>query len=171
MSRIHRIDPSVPTGFSLIEVLFTLAWLGTVLIQSLGMGTQSAARQGLLGARAAFESDWRAARWRAARQSLTLRLQAISPCQRPGLSGGWHCGWLLSDESSGRVIFETRLAAGLMVTVKPNAPWRIDAWGDPLTGGASILFQSVTDPTASPELLCMNVLGRLRRLRAETCSD
>mgnify|MGYP003704519285 CR=1 FL=1 len=54
---------------------------------------------------------------------------------------------------------------------KLTGSWRIDAWGEPLSGGASIVFQAGTDAAPATELLCMNVVGRLRRIRGNSCSD
>jgi hypothetical protein len=158
-------------GHTLLELVFALACLAVGLAQSLALGSRSAARWSVVQARATFEADWRAARWQAAKLGQALRLQAIAPCTRPGLPSGWHCGWQLTLDESGRVLQETPLPSGLVVMVKPNAPWRVDAWGDPLSGGASVLFESVVERASAPELLCMNVLGRLRRLRSEACSE
>lgn len=160
-----------PSGHSLPEVLFTLAWLGIWMAQALPVWTQFGQRGSVSQARAAFETDWRAARWQAQKQGRTLRLQAITPCPRPGLPVGWHCGWQLAFDDTGRVLQESRLNPGLIVTVKPNEPWRLDSWGEPLSGGASILFQAVGASASAPELLCMNVLGRLRQVRSDSCSE
>ena len=158
-------------GYTWIDLLCSLSIMGTVLTYALTLPQTWVGRSDMMLARQRFEQDWRRARWSAQIMGQTVRLQPITSCVATPASSGWPCGWQTVVESSGLLLKETRLPSGLSVSTKPSDTWRIDAWGDPLTGGASILFQSVTDPTASPELLCMNVLGRLRRLRAETCSD
>ena len=166
MDLLHRPKPAV--GTSLPEILCLLACLSIGLAQSLPLWGSAGAGLALGQARAAFETDWRGARWQAQTRGHAMRLQAIVPCVRPNLPGGWHCGWQWVQEDTGQLIQESRLPPGLSVSVKPNSPWRIDAWGEPLSGGASILFQS-TVGSATPELLCMNVLGRLRRVRGLAC--
>ena len=158
-------------GHALIEALGALALLGLVLTQSLPLIPAWVQRANLAQARARFEADWLAARWQAQQRGNSLRLQPIAACRTPAGAGGWHCGWQIVLEGTGQLLRESRLPAGLWVTPKPAEGWRVDPWGEPLGGGASVLFQSVTPGAAQPELLCLNVLGRLRRVQGETCSD
>jgi Tfp pilus assembly protein FimT len=158
-------------GHALIEALGALALLGLVLGHALPMVQHWALKANLAQARERFEADWQAARWRAQHMSTVLRLQALPACRTPAGLGGWHCGWQVVVESNGQLLHESRLPAGLWVTPKPADGWRFDAWGEPLGGGASVLFQSASVPIQTPELLCLNVLGRLRRVQGEACSD
>ena len=169
-------SPSCPrlpisSGHALIEALGALALLALVLTQALPLISTWAPRASLTQARARFEADWLAARWRAAQLGSVLRLQALPSCHTSAGSGGWHCGWQVVVESTGQLLHESRLPAGVWVMPKPLDGWRIDAWGEPLSGGASVLFQSISLPTQTPELLCLNVLGRLRRVQGSACSD
>lgn len=154
-----------------MEALGALALLGLVLGHALPMVQHWALKANLAQARARFEADWQAARWRAQQMGTVLRLQALPACRTSAGLGGWHCGWQVVVESNGQLLRESRLSAGLWVTPKPVDGWRVDAWGEPLGGGASVLFQSAAVPTQTPELLCLNVLGRLRRVQGEACSD
>ena len=158
-------------GHALIDALGALALLGLVLTQTLPLIPAWVQRATLVQARARFEADWLAARWQAQQTGHNLRLQPMAPCRTPAGAGGWHCGWQMVVEGNGQLLRESRLPAGLWVTPKPAEGWRGDPWGEPLGGGASVLFQSGTPGAALPELLCLNVLGRLRRVQGETCSD
>jgi hypothetical protein len=148
-------------SLSLLGVFVTMAWPSVNALRS---------RWPVLQARAAFERDWRSLRWRAQQWGQSLRLQPVTPCVTPSGSGGWHCGWQALNEANGAVLHQTLLPPGLRLTSKPNEPWRVDAWGEPLSGGASMLFESAWAPM-TPELLCMNVLGRMRRLQGTTCTS
>jgi hypothetical protein len=168
--RLHLRTTSSP-GHALIDALGALALLGLVLSQALPLAQAWSQRVTLTQARARFEADWLASRWRAQQMGGVLRLQALPGCLTASGTGGWHCGWQVVVESSGQLLRESRLPAGLWVTPKPLDGWRVDAWGEPLSGGASVLFQSATSPGQTPELLCLNVLGRLRRVQGGACSD
>jgi hypothetical protein len=124
----------------------------------------------VIQSRARFERDWRWARWSAQQSGQVIRLQALELCHA-SRTAGWSCGWQTRVEATGQLLNETRLPAGLTVDTKPSSTWRIDAWGEPLSGGASIVFQAGTNATLATELLCMNVAGRLRRIQGNSCSD
>ena len=158
-------------GLTLLDALVAVAILAVWLVAALPSFAVLGGRLPVVQARAAFESDWRSARWQAQRLGQVLRLQPLALCRRPGVAGGWHCGWQLVVEGSGKVLQESHLAPGVWVTSKPNLPWRIDAWGEPLSGGASMLFQAASSDSIQPEVVCMNVLGRLRRVAGDLCGD
>lgn len=158
-------------GHALIEALGALALLGMVLSQTLPLIPTWVQRATLAQARARFEADWLAARWRAQQSGQVLRLQALPTCRTPAGQGGWHCGWQVVVEANGQLLRESRLPAGVWVTPKPVEGWRVDPWGEPLGGGASVLFQSGITNAVLPELLCLNVLGRLRRVQGVACAD
>ncbi len=158
-------------GHALIEALGALALLGLVAAHSLPMPHAWAARLSLVQARARFEADWQAARWQAQRLGSALRLQALPGCHTAVGPGGWHCGWQVVIEANGQLLHESHLPAGVWVTPKPADGWRVDAWGEPLGGGASVGFQSSASAATTPEWLCLNVLGRLRRVQGDACSN
>jgi Tfp pilus assembly protein FimT len=166
----HRLTPPCHGGgFVLMDTLCALALAGVLLALALPQAAQVMGRYSVVQASAMFEHDWRRARFSAQQLAQTVRLQAIDHCL-PSVTG-WPCGWQTIIEATGQVLHETRLPAGLVVTTKPSNVWRIDAWGEPLSGGASILFQPAYPPGLAPQLLCMNVLGRLRRLQGQTCTS
>ena len=157
-----------PCGFALSEALCALILSAIVMTHALPATWAWSGRWSVETSRARFEQDWRQARWIALQTGQSLRIQALGLC---GRSLGWSCGWQTIHEQTGLVIHESRLPAGISVTTKPSDVWRIDAWGEPLSGGASMLFQSLLNALTAPELLCMNVLGRMRRIQGFSCSD
>jgi type II secretory pathway pseudopilin PulG len=158
-------------GYTWIDLLCSLSIMGTVLTYALPLPQAWVGRSDMMLARQRFEQDWRRARWSAQIMGQTVRLQPITSCLATPASSGWPCGWQTVVESSGLLLKETRLPSGLSVSTKPSDTWRIDAWGEPLSGGASIMFQSNLQAALAPELLCMNLLGRLRRLQGTSCSE
>lgn len=159
------------SGHALIEALGALALIGLISAQALPTIQAWSQHQSLVQARARFESDWHWARWRAQQSGNTLRLQALPGCPTVPAAGDWHCGWQWVIDGNSQLVRESHLPAGIGVTPKPTDGWRFDAWGEPLGGGASVLFQSSASLATTPELLCLNVLGRLRRVQGDTCSD
>jgi Tfp pilus assembly protein FimT len=155
-------------GFVLAQTLCALAMAGIVMTHALPSTWTWSERWRIDTSRSRFEQDWRQARWIAQQIGQPLRIQPLGSC---GRASGWSCGWQTINEQTGQLIHESRLTAGLSVSTKPSDFWRIDAWGEPLSGGASILFQSNLNTTMPPDLLCMNVVGRLRRIQGSTCSD
>lgn len=103
-------------GHALIEALGALALLGMVLSQTLPLIPTWVQRATLAQARARFEADWLAARWRAQQSGQVLRLQALPTCRTPAGQGGWHCGWQVVVEANGQLLRESRLPAGVWVT-------------------------------------------------------
>lgn len=168
-----RADPLAArvTGHALLEALGALALWGLAFTQALPMIQTWSQRIALAQSRAHFEADWLAARWRAQQSGSALRVQGLPGCRTPAGAGGWHCGWQVVHEATGELWRESHLPSGVWVTPKPSDGWRVDPWGEPLGGGASVLFQSSVANGVPPELLCLNVLGRLRRLQVDTCSD
>ena len=158
-------------GHALLDLGLGVMLLGIWLCYAMPMTSNWTGRWQMQMARGLFEDEWRSARWRAQMGAQVLRIRALPDCPSAQAAGSWSCGWQLVSDNGVLLLHETRLPLGLQITVKPDQDWRIDAWGEPLSGGASILFASVSNANLVPELLCMNVLGRLRRLRAETCSD
>jgi len=150
------------------DTLCALTLTGVLLSMTLPMAAHVIGRYLVRQSSAMFEHDWRRARFSAQQLSQSVRLQPLVNCT--GSSTGWPCGWQTINEATGQVLHETHLPAGLVVTTKPSNVWRIDAWGEPLSGGASILFQSAHDSGLAPELLCLNVLGRLRRIQGPSCT-
>lgn len=151
------------------DALCALALTGVFMSWSLPLAAQLMGRYNVIQASAQFEHDWRRARFSAQQLAQTVRLQPLNGCATPGT--GWPCGWQIIIEATGQVLHETHLPSGLMVTTKPSNVWRIDAWGEPLSGGASILFQFSPNPGLTAQLLCVNVLGRLRRIQGLTCTN
>jgi hypothetical protein len=152
-----------------VDALCALALAGVLLGLAWPLVAQVMGRYSVVQASAWFEHDWRRARFSAQQWAQSVRMQPLNTCL--GATSGWPCGWQTILEATGEVLHETHLPAGLMVTTKPSNVWRIDAWGEPLSGGASVLFQSVNDPGLTPQLLCLNVLGRLHRIQGLTCSN
>ena len=158
------------SGFALIELLGALALTGILIGLAYPMVTDWMHRWHVIQSRARFERDWRWARWSAQQSGQVIRLQSLDHCHA-SRTAGWSCGWQTRFEATGQLLNETLLPAGLTVDTKPSGSWRIDAWGEPLSGGASIVFQAGTDAAPATELLCMNVAGRLRRIQGNSCSD
>jgi Tfp pilus assembly protein FimT len=151
------------------DALCTLALAGVLMALALPLLVNVIGRFNVVQASAWFEHDWRRARFSAQQLAQAVRLQPLNSC--PSSTTGWTCGWQTVLESTGQVLHETHLPSGLVVSTKPSNVWRIDAWGEPLSGGASILFQSAQAPDGAPQLLCLNVLGRLRRIQGQTCTS
>jgi type II secretory pathway pseudopilin PulG len=158
-------------GLTLFEALASLALLTALLVSAIPTLSALRGRSAILQARAQFEADWQWARWHALRAAQTLRLQAIAPCPRQTTGNSLNCGWQWVALDQGQVFQASPLPVGLNVSFKPADGWRVDAWGEPLGGGASVLFQSTLAPGLVPQTLCLNVLGRLRRVQGEACSD
>jgi Tfp pilus assembly protein FimT len=163
--------PRLSQGLTLIDALSCITLLA--LLGSLALPNWSTwgARWHLMQARARFEADWHWARWHAQQAAMALRLLPITPCPRSTGNDSLHCGWQWVGWPQGQVLRESALAVGLSVTYKPSNGWQFDAWGEPMGGGASVLFQSAQRPGVDAETLCLNVLGRLRRVRGEGCAE
>ncbi len=160
-----------PQGFTLIDALTCVALVGAIVTMSLSALDPWRERWRLTQARAAFESDWHHARALAQQGAQVLRLVPLSPCGQGQTPVSLGCGWRWVTHPQGQVMHQTSLPGGLAVISKPADGWQFDAWGDPLGGGASVLFQSTARPALSAQTLCLNLLGRLRRVGGTTCSD
>lgn len=158
-------------GLTLIDVLAGVALLGaTVSLSQIALDPWRE-RWRLTQARAAFEADWHRARTHAQAHAQTLRLLPLQPCGSPNAAPSLRCGWRWVTQPQGQVVYQTSLPDGVTVTSKPADGWQFDAWGDPLGGGSSVLFQSASQPSLAAQTLCLNVLGRLRRAGGVTCGD
>lgn len=170
------MNPQTPAlltnqGVTLIDVLAAVALLGATLTMSLTALEPWRERWRLTQTRAAFEADWQRARTHAQANAQTLRLLPLPSCGPLQAAPGMRCGWRWVTQPRGDTVYQTTLPDGVAVTPKPADGWQFDAWGDPLGGGASVLFQSTRLPSVAAQTLCLNVLGRLRRVGGSACND
>ncbi len=164
--------PSIANrGLTLLDVLAGVALLSATLSMSQRALEPWRERWRLTQARAAFEADWQRARAHAQAHAQTLRLLPLQPCGSSNAAPSLRCGWRWVTHPVVQVVSQTSLPYGVMVTSKPADGWQIDTWGEPLGGGSSVLFQSILQPSIAAQTLCLNVLGRLRRVGGVTCSD
>ncbi|MDI9331267.1 MAG: hypothetical protein QM527_08160 [Alphaproteobacteria bacterium] len=153
-------------GHALLGALTALALLGVMLSSAQPALHASGQRSMAAQARSSFEADWWANRWQSLRLGRGARLQTPSPC--PATQP---CPWQWVAPDIASTARESQPGSTVRWGFKPAEGWRIDAWGEPLSGGASAVFQAQSMGLGPAAWLCLNALGRLRRVQGQSCSE
>jgi Tfp pilus assembly protein FimT len=165
--------PSVPfsSGISLIETLWVVCLTGLITAAGSTALGDWLLRIRIESARTSWANDLQTARLKASTDDVSAWLERLTDCNTSLGTTDWSCGWRLRTDAG--VMQETRPASGVQVLVNFNPPQslQIDNQGDPVSGGASVVFRAQGAKLSQlSQSLCLNVAGRLRWVSGESCS-
>lgn len=161
----HRVRVS---GFTLIELMVTIAIAGILLTIAAPSFTTTVERWRVNQAREAFASSLYLARREAIKRGGDVKL--ASTCH----SSDWSCGWQIcaQNDCANALIQEVPALPKVVVTDKDgNASYAFDRWGSPNPAILTIDFRPVGPETNSHAAsdLCMDGAGRIDSRQGKTC--
>ena len=169
----HGSD-SLQQGFSLPELCVVLAIAGITAVMAAPSVKQWLWRAKVESTIRAWAADLQSARLQALRTGQAMQFQRTTQCSTVNLpNGDWRCGWeTVSVSGSDKfVVLSNSLNGELSVMLSPSQNMLlINAEGEPVAGGLRLVVKPRMDSIPIVISACINTAGRLRWVKAATCS-
>jgi prepilin-type N-terminal cleavage/methylation domain-containing protein len=170
---IHGSD-SLQQGFSLPELCVVLAIAGITAVMTAPSVKQWLWRAKVENTIRAWAADLQSARLQALRTGQAMQFQRTTQCSTVNLpNGDWRCGWetVAASGSNKSVVLSNTLNGELSVMLSPSQNMLlINAEGEPVAGGLRLVVKPRMDSIPIVISACINTAGRLRWVKAATCS-